>query len=95
MNFNADDLEEQMSLDRANYARSKKKKGPKNEYNISKRKVRSQRKRRTEISIGDSRGRRKRFLSAFGGRPSMAKQRGNRTNPDSTKGRTRQRIPRV
>lgn len=89
MRFDADELEEQLSLDRANYAQAKKKKGPKNEFHPTKRKVRARRKRQSEISIGNSRGRRKSFLSAFGGRPSMAKQRGSRTNSNPTKSRTR------
>lgn len=89
MRFDADELEEQLSLDRANYTRSKKKKGPKNEHNVPKRKVRTERKRRTEISIGDSRERRKRFLSAFGARPSLSEHRSRGNRPTPTKKRTR------
>lgn len=73
MRFDADELEEQNSLDYINYKRSKK--GKKHEFNVQKHKARSKRPKRRDIILeGCRRGQRKRFLSAFSGRPSMAKQ---------------------
>lgn len=81
MRFDADELEEQNSLDSFNYKMNRRKgKGKKDESHVSKRKVRARTKRRAEISIGYNRGRRKRFLSAFGGRPSLSKQRSHKAN---------------
>lgn len=88
MRFDADELEEQNSLDRVKYKMSKRK-DRNNESNRTKHKVRAKRKRRAEISIGDSRGRRKRFLSAFGGRPSLSKQRGSHDTKSPSSSRTR------
>ena len=95
MYINPDDLDEELALENLSLKRAnpKKPKRRKNEHSTSKRKDRARAKRRDEISIGNSRGRRKRFLSAFGARPSMAGGRGVSPSTNTQKGRTGKQFP--
>ena len=96
MYINPDELDEELALEKLSLKRanSKKPKRRKNEHSTSKRKDRARTKRRDEISIGCSRGRRKRFLSAFGARPSMAGGRGISPSTHTQKGKTGQQFHR-
>ena len=97
MNFDPDELDEELALDSLSQKRAsspKKKRKELYERSIRKRKDRAREKRRDEISIGRSRGRRKRFLSAFGARSSVARGGGISHSKPATKSRTRQQFPR-
>jgi len=89
MYINPDELDEELALEKLSLKRANPKRR-KNEYSVSKRKDRAREKRRDEISIGCSRGRRKRFLSAFGARSSVARNGGVRPPFRTQKSRTGQ-----
>lgn len=99
MYIDADEMDEELSLDTLNEKRSrrspknkKKSQKGKHEYSVRKGKNRAGKERKGPVLVGsDNRGYRPRkgFLSAFSGRPSLAKQRGGRNLETSAKGRTR------
>lgn len=88
-----DELDEELARDKMSLksrAQSKqKKKGKNNEFHTTKRQARARAKRRDEISVGNTRGRRKNFLSAFGARSSVSGFRGKSASSTPRKSGTK------